>query len=178
MGCFFFEGQKIIAMSIIQLLAKEMEQEAAITRKMLESVPDDKFDWKPHDKSMALLPLATHIAELPTWVSLALNTNELDFATMDYQPAPIAKTADLLELQERSLQDGLSRLKEAKDDELWPDWTLRSSEQIYSTTSKYEVIRMSFAQIIHHRAQLGVYLRLLNIPIPGSYGPSADETGF
>lgn len=165
-------------MSIIQLLVKEMEQEAAITRKMLERVPDDKFDWKPHEKSMALLPLATHIAELPTWTSMALNTSELDFATMDYKPTPVSKTSDLLELHERSLQDGLSRLKQATEDELWPDWTLRNGEQIYSTTSKYEVIRMSFAQIIHHRAQLGVYLRLLNIPIPGSYGPSADEASF
>lgn len=165
-------------MSIIQLLVKEMEQEAAITRKMLERVPDDKFDWKPHEKSMAMLPLTTHIAELPTWVSMALNTSELDFATMDYKPTPVSKASDLLELHERSLQEGLSRLKQATEDELWPDWTLRNGEQVYSTTSKYEVIRMSFAQIIHHRAQLGVYLRLLNIPIPGSYGPSADETGF
>jgi uncharacterized damage-inducible protein DinB len=165
-------------MSIIQLLVKEMEQEAAITRKMLERVPDDKFDWKPHEKSMALLPLAIHIAELPTWASMALNTSELDFATMDYQPPPVSKTSDLLELHERSLQDGLSRLKQATEDELWPGWTLRNGEQIYSTTSKYEVIRMSFAQITHHRAQLGVYLRLLNIPIPGSYGPSADEMNF
>ncbi|HEY0058779.1 MAG TPA: DinB family protein [Flavisolibacter sp.] len=165
-------------MSIIQLLVKEMEQEAAITRKMLERVPDDKFDWKPHEKSMGMLPLTTHIAELPTWVSMTLNTSELDFATMDYKPTPVNKTSDLLELHERSLQDGLSRLKQATEDELWPDWTLRNGEQIYSTTSKYEVIRMSFAQIIHHRAQLGVYLRLLNIPIPGSYGPSADDTGF
>lgn len=165
-------------MQIIPLLLKEMEQEAAITRKMLERVPADKFSWKPHEKSMPMQQLTVHIAELPAWVQMALTTSELDFATMDYTPTPVSSTADLLTLFEKSLSAGTAALTEAKEEDLLPSWTMRNGDQVYGVMTKYEVIRHSFAQTIHHRAQLGVYLRLLNIPIPGSYGPSADEMNF
>ncbi len=165
-------------MNIIQLLLKEMDQEAQITRKMLERVPNDQYQWKPHEKSMSIQQLATHIAELPSWVTMTLNTSELDFANNPYQPRAINQTAELLAYFEESLADGHAHLSKASEELLWDQWTLRNGNQIYSTSSKYEVIRMSFAQTIHHRAQLGVYLRLLNIPIPGSYGPSADEMNF
>jgi uncharacterized damage-inducible protein DinB len=165
-------------MQVIPLLLKEMEQEAAITRKMLQRVPDDKFDWKPHEKSMNVRQLTVHIAELPSWVQMALTTSELDFSKMDYTPTPVGSTAELLEIFEKSNSQGRDALSTAKEEDLLPEWTLRNGEEIYSVMSKYEVIRHSFAQTIHHRAQLGVFLRLLNIPIPGSYGPSADETSF
>jgi uncharacterized damage-inducible protein DinB len=165
-------------MQIIPLLLKEMEQEAGITRKMLQRVPDDKFDWKPHEKSMSMRTLTVHIAELPSWVKMALTTSELDFAKMDYTPTPASSTAELLEIFEKSFAEGKEALSAASEDDLIPEWTLRNGDQIYSVMSKYEVIRHSFAQTTHHRAQLGVYLRLLNIPIPGSYGPSADEMKF
>lgn len=164
--------------TIIELLSKELEQEAQITRKMLQRVPDDKFDWKPHEKSMTMMQLTTHIAELPSWVAMALATSELDFATMPYEPTTVGSTAELLQLFEKSLEEGKTALGNATEEALWPEWTLRNGEQIYSVMTKYEVIRHSLAQTIHHRAQLGVYLRLLNIPIPGSYGPSADEMNF
>ena len=162
-------------MQIIPLLLKEMEQGAAITRKMLERVPADKFDWKPHEKSMTMQQLSVHIAELPAWVQMGLATSELDFAKMDYTPTPVGSTADLQALFEKSFSEGKAALSEATEDDLLPSWTLRNGEQVYSVWTKYEVIRHAFAQTTHHRAQLGVYLRLLNIPIPGSYGPSADE---
>jgi uncharacterized damage-inducible protein DinB len=165
-------------MQIIPLLMKEMEQEAAATRKMLQRVPDEKFDWKPHEKSMTMQQLTVHIAELPSWVKMALTTSELDFATMDYTPTPIASNANLLEIFEKSLADGKETLSAASENDLLPEWTLRNGDQILTVFTKYEVIRHSLAQTIHHRAQLGVYLRLLNIPIPGSYGPSADEMNF
>ncbi|MDB5250118.1 MAG: DinB family protein [Segetibacter sp.] len=165
-------------MQIIPLLMKEMEQEAATTRKMLQRVPDEKFDWKPHEKSMTMQQLTVHIAELPSWVKMALTTSELDFATMDYTPTPIASNANLLEIFEKSLADGKETLSAASENDLLPEWTLRNGDQILTVFTKYEVIRHSLAQTIHHRAQLGVYLRLLNIPIPGSYGPSADEMNF
>ncbi|HEY0898733.1 MAG TPA: DinB family protein [Sphingobacteriaceae bacterium] len=164
-------------MEIIPMLLKEMEQEAQTTRKMLERVPNDKYGWKPHEKSMTIKQLATHIAELPSWVTMALTTNELDFASNPYQPVDIKSTEELLGYFERSLADGKTHLEKATEDLLNENWILREGETIYSTSSKGEVIRMAFSQIVHHRAQLGVYLRLLNIPIPGSYGPSADE-GF
>ena len=152
-----------------------MEQEAQTTRKMLSRIPDDKFSWKPHEKSMSIKQLATHIAELPTWVSVTLTTSELDFAAQPYEPTDVNITTELLELFEKSLAEGKTHLAKATEDDLLPTWTLRNGEEIYSESSKGEVIRMSFCQTVHHRAQLGVYLRLLNIPIPGSYGPSADE---
>ncbi len=165
-------------MNIIPLLQKEMEQEAATTRKMLQRVPADKFSWKPHEKSMSMKSLSIHIAELPSWVSMALTTSGLDFSTMDYTPSPVETNEDLLQLFEKSLVSGKEALANAKEEELLPEWTMRNGEQVLSVMTKYEVIRHAFAQTTHHRAQLGVYLRLLNIPIPGSYGPSADEPNF
>jgi len=160
---------------IIEMLVKEMDQEANTTRKMLACVPDDKYDWKPHQKSMDIRTLATHIAELPTWVTMALTTDELDFAAAPYNPTVINNTKELVALFEKSYQDGRSHLAKAKDTDLLPDWTMRSGETIYSVATKGETIRHAYSQTVHHRAQLGVFLRLLDIPIPGSYGPSADD---
>jgi uncharacterized damage-inducible protein DinB len=167
-----------MTMSIIELLLKEFDQEAAITRKMLERVPNDQWDWKPHEKSMTMKQLTTHVAELPSWVTMALTTSELDFESTPYNPQDITQTSDLLNLFEKSFESGRATLSKATEDDLWPTWVLRSGTQIFATYTKYEVIRHALAQTIHHRAQLGVYLRLLNIPIPGSYGPSADEQGM
>jgi len=167
-----------MSLSIIPLLLKEMDQEAATTRKMLQRVPADKWGWKPHEKSMALRNLTVHIAELPSWVSMTLNTSELNFEGMDYTPTPVSSTEELLDIFEKSFTEGKAALEKATEADLLPNWTLRTGDKIHSVSTKYEVIRMSFCQIVHHRAQLGVYLRLLNIPIPGSYGPSADEMNF
>jgi uncharacterized damage-inducible protein DinB len=170
--------QKQKFMNLIPIFLKEMEQEAQTTRKMLQRVPTDKFQWRPHPKSMTMQQLATHIAELPTWVTMVLNTSELDFAKNEYKPAVINNTEELLEYFEKNLKEGKESLEKATEEDLLPDWTLRNGEQIYSVDKKYEVIRMAYCQIVHHRAQLGVFLRLLDIPIPGSYGPSADEMNF
>jgi uncharacterized damage-inducible protein DinB len=164
-------------MKVIPLLLKEMEHESQTTHKMLERVPADKFEWQPHPKSMTMKQLTVHIAELPSWVAMGLSTTELDFATSPYKPTPVASTEDLLALLDKSLKEGRTSLQNATEDDLLPSWTMRNGEQIYSVMTKYELIRHVFSQITHHRAQLGVYLRLLDIPIPGSYGPSADE-GF
>ena len=165
-------------MSLTQMLLKEMNREAQTTRKMLERVPNDKYDWKPHEKSMSIRRLATHIAELPSWVSMALTTDELDFANNPYEPVVINNTEELLAYFDKSLADGKAHLEKATDQDLQPNWTMRNGEEIYSVESKADVIRMSYCQIVHHRAQLGVFLRLLDVPIPGSYGPSADEMNF
>lgn len=162
-------------MSIIPALLKEMEHEATTTRKMLSIVPEDKFDWQPHPKSMTVRQLATHIAELPTWVTLAVTTDELDFATTPYQPVQISSSGELLKYFETALEDGKAHLVKA-DEAAFPEtWTLRMGDAVLAAQSKAETIRMTFCQIVHHRAQLGVFLRLLDVPIPGSYGPSADE---
>jgi uncharacterized damage-inducible protein DinB len=165
-------------MSQIEALVKEMDQEAATTRKMLSRIPDDKYDWKPHEKSMTIRQLATHIAELPSWVSLALDTDELDFAASPYNPQVINNTNELMALFEKEYAAGKERLQLATEADLLPNWTLRNGEEVYSVNTKGETIRHAYCQVVHHRAQMGVYLRLLDIPIPGSYGPSADEMNF
>jgi uncharacterized damage-inducible protein DinB len=161
--------------SITALLIKELLAEAEITRKMLSRIPNEKFGWRPHEKSMTIKSLATHIAELPAWITMAIKTDGLDFEENPYAPQDIDDTNNLLVHFEESLASGIQSLKEVNIETLDKDWILKSGKTILSKSSKYETIRMSFAQIIHHRAQMGVYLRLLNIPIPGSYGPSADE---
>lgn len=165
-------------MSMISMFRTELERESVTTRKMLERIPDDRYDWKPHHKSMDILSLSNHIAELPGWITMALTTDELDFAASPYKPTFIDNTKDLMAHFEVSLQNGFSELKEENESKMNEPWTLRNGAEIYSTSSKSEVIRMAMNQVTHHRAQLGLYLRLLDVPIPGSYGPSADEMNF
>lgn len=165
-------------MSMIQMLLTEMEQEAQTTRTMLARVPDDKFDWQPHPKSMTVRQLTAHIADLPTWVTGALTTDGLDFANYTYDPKTPHTTNELLTYFEEALADGRSHLANATDEQLAGSWTLRDGDNFISTSTRGETIRHAYSQTVHHRAQLGVYLRLLDIPIPGSYGPSADDAGF
>jgi len=165
-------------MKIIELFLNELDQEAITTRKMLERVPTDKYDWQPHEKSMTVRSLATHIAELPSWITMAITTDELDFAKMDYKPEVINNTTDLLALFEKNLVDGREHLAATNEEVLDQKWVLRNGDAIYINSTKGGVTRTALSQIIHHRAQLGLFLRLLNIPIPGSYGPSADEPEF
>lgn len=165
-------------MTFIESFQQELEREALTTRKMLERVPADKYDWKPHEKSMTLRQLSTHVAEIPTWLGMVLNTSELDFAENEYKPVPISTHKDLMDHFEKSLVEGRESLKKANDSQLSDTWTMRSADKIFSTETKLDMLRICYCQVVHHRAQLGVYLRLLNIPIPGSYGPSADEQSF
>jgi len=165
-------------MSLIQMFLKELDMEAKTTRKILSRIPDDKYDWQPHPKSMTMRRLATHVAELPSWITMTLTTSELDFASNPYKPEVINNTAELMNYFERTLEDAKAHLEAAKEEDLSESWTLRNGNEVYSTSPKSEVLRMTYSQIIHHRAQLGVYLRLLDVPLPGTYGPSADDMSF
>jgi|AntDeeMinimDraft_5_1070356.scaffolds.fasta_scaffold07922_2 uncharacterized damage-inducible protein DinB len=164
-------------MKMIPILKKEFEQETKTTRPFLERIPESKFDWKPHEKSMPMKDLAVHIAEVPAWVDMALNTSEMDFAD-GYEPTPVSSTDELIALLEESTQKGMHALGDATEDDLKPDWTMRNGDEVIMTMNKYEVIRHALNQMSHHRAQLGVYLRLLDIGVPPSYGPSADKQEF
>ena len=113
-------------MTQTEIFLKEMEAESNTTRKMLSIIPDDKYQWKPHEKSMTIEQLSTHIAELPTWVPMVLNTTELDFATAPYEPKKIGSTAALMELFEKSLAEGKAGLEATKEDQLAGMWTLRT----------------------------------------------------
>ena len=165
-------------LSVIDLFLNQLEEEAATTRRMLAIVPNDKYDWQPHSKSMTIKQLTTHIGELPSWISFALQTEELDFAANPYEQIDITNTTDLLSYFERSYKEGKGALEKATEEQLLKTWTMRNGDHIISVRSKADVIRMSLSQLIHHRAQLGVFLRLLNVPLPGSYGPTADEPKF
>ncbi len=166
-------------MKIIPFLIKELEQEAKTTRKFLKLVSPDKFSWKPHEKSMEMKRLCVHIAELPGWIDMSINTDGVNFATSDYKPTEVSSTEDLINLLDQSEKKALAALESVKDeDELLKTWTIKNGDQVLQAMTKYEAVRHSYSQTTHHRAQLGVYLRLLNIPIPGSYGPSADDQNF
>jgi uncharacterized damage-inducible protein DinB len=165
-------------MDLIPVFLKEMEKEAKVTRKFLSRIPEDKFDWQPHSKSMKLKPLAVHIAELPSWIELALTTEGLDFAVDEYKPTEVKTTKELLDILDASLAKARKVLVAENEGKLNEIWTLRMGDQIFSTDTKAETVRHALNQITHHRAQLGVYFRLLGIDVPASYGPSADDTGF
>ena len=152
-------------------------EEGTTTRKMLARVPNNQFGYKPHEKSMDMKNLVTHLADLPGWIYFTLTTDELDFQKAYEQPG-INNNQELMVYFEKRYNDGLAALVPENEKELDKPWTLRNGETIYATNPKIDVLRMSLSQQIHHRAQLGVYLRLLNIAIPGSYGPSADENSF
>jgi uncharacterized damage-inducible protein DinB len=164
--------------SVKELLA-EFKMEAANTRKILERVPDGKNDWTPHEKSMKLGRLATHIAEILGWTYITVKTDVLDFAAGDYKPNVLETTADRLKFFDEQVAKSIAILENTTDEELETDWTMRNGEAIYFTVPKKVALRTwVYSHQFHHRAQLGVYLRLLNVPVPGIYGPTADESGM
>lgn len=157
-------------------LAAELRQEAETTRKILALVPEDKYAWKPHEKNMTLIQLATHVAEIPSWTQMILNTEVLDFDGNSYTPTVVNNNAELMVYFEKTLAEALAALETAADEKLNGTWTMRNGEKIFFSLPKPVVLRsFVFSHIVHHRAQLGLYLRLLDLKIPGSYGPSADE---
>lgn len=161
--------------TLIPIFKKELENESVTTRKMLERIPEDKFDWRPHPKSMSIKQLATHIAELPEWIALTFTRDGLDFAKGEYKPKVINNKIELIQFMNEMCELGISHLRPEYENKLTEEWILRSGDVILQKYNRAEVIRMALNQVTHHRAQLGVYLRLLDVPIPGSYGPSADE---
>ena len=161
--------------TFMESFLKELEQESSGTAKLLRLVPADKGDWKPHVKSMKLKDLATHVADIPRWITLGLTTDELDFASSPYNPQDCNGGEELVAYFEKNVAEAKNHLKKNKDAILEETWTMRNGDMIYMKLTKLETLRHSYCQMVHHRAQLGVYLRLLNIPIPGVYGPSADD---
>ncbi len=169
-------------MPINQALLGEFDQEMANTRKTLERVPEDKFSWKPHAKSGTMIWLAGHVAHLPGWAKETLERDSLDVAPPGQpaaQPEVPKSRKELLELFDRSVAAGRAALSKASDEHLTKPWTLLAGGKTVFTMPRIVVFR-SFVMnhLIHHRAQLGVYLRLNDIAVPAIYGPSADEGSF
>jgi uncharacterized damage-inducible protein DinB len=154
----------------------EIESEAKVTRSVLERVPADKCDYKPHEKSMTFGRLASHVAEMWGWTVHTVKQDVLDFSTMEYTPFEPKTTDDLLAFFDKHVSDAKAALAETSDETFMTDWTMRNAEQVYFTMPKVAVMR-SFVlnHIVHHRGQLTVYLRMHNVPLPPLYGPSADE---
>lgn len=166
-------------MGINETFIAELQQEAASTRKLLERVPMDKADWTPHPKSMKLGNLANHVAELLSWTSVTLDQDELDFAKFEYKPEIPKTTEELVIKFDDQVAKAVACLKKADDAKFMENWTMRNGDQIFMTLPKAAVLRsFVFSHEVHHRAQLGVYLRLLDIPLPGIYGPTADESNM
>ena len=169
-------------MSISENLLPEFDHEMANTRKTLERVPEDKFGWKPHEKSGTMGWLATHLATLPSWVTSTIDNDSLDIAPPGgpaFQIPPANSRKQILATFDQNVARARAGLAGARDDQLLKPWTLLAGGRTIFTLPRIAVLR-SFVMnhSIHHRAQLGVYLRLNNIPVPATYGPSADEGGM
>ena len=166
-------------MAFSDTLLPEFDHEMAGARKTLERVPEDRFEWRPHPKSGAMGWLAGHLANIPEWGTLTIVRDELDLApggTPMAQPPPPASRADLLTAFDRKAAEARAAIAGASDEELTKPWSLLQNGKTLFTMPKLTVLR-SFVlnHLIHHRAQLGVYLRLNDVPVPALYGPSADE---
>lgn len=169
-------------MSISKSILPEFDHEMANTRKTLERVPDDKFSWKPHDKSMTLGGLSTHLANIPSWTKETFARNELDVAPQGEPPYRLEEkksAAELLAAFDENVASARAALEAATDEDWQGKWSLLMGGKTIFTLPRTAVMRgFVMNHLIHHRAQLGVYLRLLDVPVPSIYGPSADEGGF
>jgi uncharacterized damage-inducible protein DinB len=157
-------------------IAIDYQDEMKNTRKLLERVPldDAHRGYKPHEKSMSLERLATHVAELPSWPELALSSEVWELKP-GFKPRIASSTAELLEIFDQSVETGRASLAGATDEDMRKDWTFKYGDQFSFTQARTKVVRSFINHLVHHRAQLGVYLRLNEIAVPGMYGPSADE---
>ena len=162
-------------MAIADALLPEYDHEMAVTRKLLERVPEGKFDWKPHPKSMSFIALASHVATIPSWGAPTLNLPELDLGGVPPNTAP-ASRAELLEQFDKNVAETRAALVGKTDAEMMVVWSLKNNGQKLFTLPRAAVWRgFVMNHHIHHRAQLSVYLRLNDVAVPAMYGPSADE---
>jgi uncharacterized damage-inducible protein DinB len=165
-------------MPIADLLLPELDQELAVTRRVLERVPDDDGEWRPHPKSFPIKHLAQLVARMPGWTAMVMSRPELDIAPIEgptqagYSVEP---TAALLETFDRGAAEARAAIAATSDAAFMEPWTLRARGEVMQTASRYHMWRTTVLNhIVHHRAQLGVYLRLRDVPVPSMYGPTAD----
>jgi uncharacterized damage-inducible protein DinB len=165
-------------MALVDMLLPEFDHEMATTRRLLERVPDDRLSWTPHAKSFTLAQLAQHVATIPMWGTMTLTSNELDLAGGFTNP-PAESRAALVKLFDENAARARSELTGKTDAELMAPWTLKRGADIIFSMPKASVWR-SFVMnhLVHHRAQLSVYLRMQDVPLPAMYGPTADEQAF
>jgi uncharacterized damage-inducible protein DinB len=163
-------------MAIKDAFIAELKHEAGLTKKILERVPLDKAEWKPHEKSMTLGRLATHIAENVKWISDIIHIDDFDFAARPFKSYTASSREELIKIFQDNLDTAIGDLSSMTDEDFNKTWIVRAGEKVmYNTPKKVAIRGWAFSHQIHHRGQLSVYLRLLDVPVPGMYGPSADE---
>ncbi|MCL1892625.1 MAG: DinB family protein [Holophagaceae bacterium] len=164
-------------MLIRDWLLPELEQEIKITRSLVASAPDPKLDWRPHQKSFSLRELTSHLVNIPAWVPMTLDTPVLDFAAQSEWKTPQANsTEEALGILDANASATFSKLSVATDEAFLEPWTMKNGTQVFFTIPKLAVIKeYVIKHSVHHRGQLSVYLRLLDVPLPQVYGPTADQ---
>ena len=163
-------------MNLAEPILAELSYEMATTRKLLERVPQGQLGWKPYEKSMSLGRLATHIAEIPGWVSGIVDGEGFDVGASSYTPQTLTTVAEVVQLFDRNTRLAAEAVKRQTNDRLLAQWRLTKKGQVIMEMPRVGVIRtLLLNHLIHHRGQLSVYLRLQNVPLPQIYGPTADE---
>lgn len=167
-------------MKLCEYLSAELDREVERSRLVLEEVPEGKYDWKPHDKSMMLGYLANMVATIPTWVVMQINQPELDVApaTPNMPPKRLETNRDLVDALDRAAADARAAFAATSDDHLMTNWKLLAHGQVVLEGPRYSMIQDTFSHWSHHRGQMTVYLRLLGAKVPAIFGPSADEKTF
>jgi uncharacterized damage-inducible protein DinB len=168
-------------MKLTQYLQAELDSEVEISRRVLKEVPEGKYDWKPHEKSMLFGYLADMVATIPTWVVMAITQNELDVAPADgpkVKPARKETSDALVQALDKSAADARSALEKTTDEFLMTPWKLLARGQVVMETPRHVMIRDTINHWAHHRGQMTVYLRLMGAKVPSIYGPSADDNSF
>jgi uncharacterized damage-inducible protein DinB len=165
-------------MALVDALLPEFDHEMTTTRKLLERVPDDRLDWKPHHKSSSLGDLAQHVATIPMWGRMTVSQTELDLGIGE-QPPPMRSRAEMLKAFDQNVSETRAALVGKTDAELMVPWTLKNAGHTIFSMPRATVWRgFVLSHLVHHRGQLSVYLRMHDVPIPSIYGPSADESPF
>ena len=163
-------------MSIAQTFAPEFQQEMATTRRLLERVPSEKGAWKPHPKSFSLGHLAQLVARMPGWVTNIVSETKLDLSAA--QGYTLEKTEVLLEVFDQNVKEASAALARTSDADFQVHWSLAMGERVLFSAPRVVVVRQTISHLVHHRGQLTVYLRLLGVPVPSVYGPTADDKSF
>jgi uncharacterized damage-inducible protein DinB len=168
-------------MKLTEFFREELDREVERSRKALEQVPDGKYQWKPHDKSMIFGYLADMVATIPTWITMEINRDQLDIAPAEGQgtrKAPKETSADLVKALDEAAAEARSALEKTTDEHLATNWKLLARGNVVWEGTRIEMIQDTINHWAHHRGQMTVYLRLMGAKVPALYGPSADESGF
>jgi len=168
-------------MKLTEFFREELDREVERSRKALEQVPDGKYQWKPHDKSMIFGYLADMVATIPTWITMEINRDELDIAPAEGQgtkKTPKETSADLVKALDEAAAEARSALEKTTDEHLATNWKLLARGHVVWEGTRIEMIQDTINHWAHHRGQMTVYLRLMGAKVPALYGPSADEQGF